>query len=185
MNISVQELASSSRVHSYTFVDNSVESNVPYIYGVNLYNSTGALIVDSYTSPSKAVCFFDDIFIQNKSTTFCVKFNPNISSVKYNLQEQTIATLGGAYPVYRRNSIPKYKSFSLSGTISIDAEDMALYGQNRKTEPYLNSPYFGVALNDLYRLYNENDPIIKTYNTYMDLLNSGSITQTDVAFGLE
>ena len=59
-----------------------------------------------------------DIFLMTKDKTLKIKYDPNISSYKYNIQEKVTPTLGAKYPKITRNSEQNYRSFTISGTIA-------------------------------------------------------------------
>lgn len=63
----------------------------------------------------------EDIYLSDKTAMMIVSYNPNISGFKYVTQEAITNTLGGKYPVIRRNAHTKYRQFTLTGLICIDA----------------------------------------------------------------
>ncbi len=68
----------------------------------------------------KEIIFEDIVLFDNDSTggAQLIRFNPSISSVKRNQAESTTQTLGGKYPVIRRNGDMDYYTFTLGGLIS-------------------------------------------------------------------
>lgn len=65
---------------------------------------------------------YEDIFLLDQKRQLAVRFNPNISNYKYITQESITNTLGGIYPIIRRNADTKYRQFSLSGTLYFDGD---------------------------------------------------------------
>jgi hypothetical protein len=51
-----------------------------------------------------------------------IRYNPNISNFKYVTQDSVTNTLGGKYPIIRKNGDTKYRQFNLSGTIFADVK---------------------------------------------------------------
>jgi len=47
-----------------------------------------------------------------------IRFNPNISVLKYNTTESQQVTLGSQYPFIRKNGNTFYRTFSIGGLIS-------------------------------------------------------------------
>ena len=103
-----------------SFDDFTIESGILYKYELNFIdpdnNETYSMIVGPIIS------VFDHAFLTGEGTQLCVKFNPNISSLKTNVGDAIITTLGGQYPYIRRNGNMHYKSFSLTGTIAYEMD---------------------------------------------------------------
>jgi hypothetical protein len=56
-----------------------------------------------------------------------VKFNPQVSSFKEQLFEQKVDTIGSKYPFFFRNAMVGYKTFPISGLISMLTDDDELF----------------------------------------------------------
>lgn len=67
---------------------------------------------------------FGDIFLGNTEQQLAIRFNPSITGFKWVTQDSITNTLGGRYPLIRRNAETKYRQFNLSGTIYVDPDDM-------------------------------------------------------------
>jgi hypothetical protein len=67
----------------------------------------------------------DYISLRNATTTnpLKIKFNEKLGSVKYNYADTVTATLGSEYPIVRRNGKQKYRTFTIEGLISQEAND--------------------------------------------------------------
>lgn len=141
-----------------SWTDFTIESDVNYRYR----------IVDSTRATSGNVqnisLSFEDIYLSNEETMVVVKFNPNISNFKYVVQESVMNTLGGKYPIIRKNGDTKYRQFNLSGSIFIEGsvviqntDDSA--NNNKITD--INKLFV-----DEYCLYSiKNNPLNATDNT--------------------
>lgn len=102
-----------------TFTDLTCENANIYKYTIFLSgdNNDTAYIFDNIEVN------FEDIVLCDAESYNLVRFNPNLSSIKINQSETITPTLGGRYPVVRRNAATNYYSCSLSGLISIRAEN--------------------------------------------------------------
>lgn len=74
-------------------------------------------------------CVFEDMFLYDLNRQFAVRYNPNITGFKWVVQESVTNTLGGAYPLIRRNGETKYRQFNLSGTIYFDPLALSTVGE--------------------------------------------------------
>lgn len=74
-------------------------------------------------------CIFEDIFLYDLNKQFAVRYNPNITGFKWVVQESVTNTLGGVYPLIRRNGETKYRQFNLSGTIYFDPLVLSAVGE--------------------------------------------------------
>lgn len=94
--------------------------------------------------------FFEDIFLSNVEKQLAIKYNPNISGFKWVVQESITNTLGGRYPLIRRNGDTRYKQFTLSGTLYFDPLSLATGGkdsQNRNMENWIPNTYSNLFIN--------------------------------------
>lgn len=92
-----------------TFTDFTVASKEKY-----KYNS------DSNAATNIQSCPFEDIFIQDQNKMVAIRYNPKISSFKYVTQDSITNTLGGKYPIIRRNGATYYRQFSLTGALYLE-----------------------------------------------------------------
>ena len=101
------------------FDDFTIESGVLYKYEItytNLEDETYFIVEGPIMS------IFDHAFLTGEGTQLCVKFNPNISSFKRNVSDNSINTIGGIYPFITRNGAMDYRTFTLSGTIAYEMD---------------------------------------------------------------
>lgn len=64
----------------------------------------------------------EDAYLLEPDKTVCIKYNPEVSSLKRNYVDVITPTLGRETPFIRRAGQQKYKTFTLGGLISIEAE---------------------------------------------------------------
>ena len=109
----------------YSFTDITAESGVLYKYSVQ-YVDDNASEENMYIIPiySELVMLnTEHIYLADKDAYFKVSYNPSVSNYKEVVMESVTNTLGGKYPIVRRNGDTKYKQFNLSGLISFLADD--------------------------------------------------------------
>jgi hypothetical protein len=100
-----------------------------YDYNIEALNEYEYRIIGSTSLTSKSdpqepkIPLFDDIFLSDADTMLAVRYNPNISGYKYVTQEGITNTLGGKYPVIRKNGDTRYRQFNLSGTLYMNASE--------------------------------------------------------------
>lgn len=98
------------------FKDYCCDIGVQYQYRVNdveLKNSKEEIIIVEFD--------YEDIILVDNSASGgvqLIRFNPSLSSLKRNQAESITQTLGGKYPVIRRNGDMDYYTFTLGGLIS-------------------------------------------------------------------
>jgi len=64
------------------------------------------------------MCSFEDIFLTRKDSQLKIKFNPTLTSFKYNVTESQQLAIGAKYPYIKRNAANYFRTFSLGGLIS-------------------------------------------------------------------
>lgn len=168
-------------IHTLTTVsgiwrDYTIESNVQYKYRIlnsSLSNGTpitAAVKVD-----------FEDITLSDENAMIIVRYNPNISGFKYITQESITNTLGGKYPIIRRNGDTRYRQFNLSGLIYVDCTEYDTY-KTAKASNKLNMSDF--LMEDTSSLYIVNADIVGTNQHIlekrarlyvMDFLSNGKV----------
>lgn len=62
----------------------------------------------------------DYISLTDSTSIILVKYNAKITGVKWVVQENLTNTLGGTYPIVRRNGNTYYRQFSISGLMYLD-----------------------------------------------------------------
>lgn len=109
--------------------DNNLEANHKYLYEIQQINKYGIRSKPfGKTWPEELIINnFPHMFLQDSEHQLCIKFNPDISSFKDNIQEQKVETIGNKYPVFYRNANIKYKEFPINGLISINMDENQLF----------------------------------------------------------
>ena len=128
--------------------DNSIESGVFYKYALQKVDSEGGIspyfgeptrIVEETRDNQKVqvekVIYlmreFEHSYLVGESDgkirQLKLKFNNTISSYRQQVNESKNDTIGGVYPIVTRNSATYYKTFSISGLISLLMDDNKLF----------------------------------------------------------
>ena len=74
------------------------------------------------------------MFLYDNKKQLCIRYNPKVSSIKNNVQETKIETIGGQYPVFFKNGNILYKEFPISGLISIDIDNSGYFNIQNQTK---------------------------------------------------
>lgn len=101
---------------NYSFYDRCVESGIIYRYGLQPISQEkrGTLFQGGNTN-----VVYEDIFLVGENgKQLKIRFNPNITSIRKNIKESRVETIGSKYPYITRNGNVGYKEFPLSGTIT-------------------------------------------------------------------
>ena len=103
--------------------DYIVKQGIEYIYAIRAYNSLGLYSdrVKNINGPVK--CDFEDAFLYDGERQLKIRFNPKITNFKSTILEQKKDTIGGKFPFIFRNGNVAYKEFSISGLISLNADE--------------------------------------------------------------
>lgn len=79
------------------------------------------------------------IYLYHKEKQLILRYNTNISNYRWVVQENIANTLGGKYPIVRRNAHTKYRQFSLNGTLYFDPSALDLNdGLDSNNKPMSN-----------------------------------------------
>ena len=120
--------ASQSSANRTIFIDYTVEQGKTYYYAIQEYNSYFIYSDKIISNPIQVD--FDDIFLFDGKRQLKLKFNPQISSFKTQLSENRQETIGNKYPFFFRNAAIGYKTFPISGLISMYLDDNETFVKN-------------------------------------------------------
>lgn len=112
-------------VNNLILLDNTVQSLVWYRYSIQ-YESEGGVMSPVVYSEAIMPDFHDATFSRGDKQ-YTVRYNYNISSLKPVVNRAKINTLGGKYPRFAENAVLNYKQFSISGTLSAEADAHQLF----------------------------------------------------------
>jgi hypothetical protein len=112
------------------------------------------------------------MFLGDKDFQLKIKFDGNLSSPKKNILESKIDTIGGKYPIIRRNGNTQYESFQISGIISAFGDENEFYDSSWKEGLEWKTQYY-----DKYGISNMRDFVgEKSYrNKVNEFLHNGQV----------
>ena len=114
----------SEQEDTFIWRDTTIAASVWYKYGFILV-APNNVYSKFYTSTEEPkVCYFEDMFLDNKDNSLRIRFDQDITNFKYVVNEQITNTLGNQYPTIFRSGNTKYRQFNISGTICSEAENM-------------------------------------------------------------
>lgn len=100
-----------STIIASTFVDKTAEPGVYYEYRIGSDTWSQAVILQS-----------DDIYLMTRDKTMRIRYNPTLTSYRRNFAESVTPTLGGIYPITRRNGAQNYRTFQVGGLLSYNID---------------------------------------------------------------
>ena len=107
----------SAKIKRAFWNDYTAEPGVWYKYAFIKCSSQGDYL-SSYEMEEPVLLDCWDIFLSSKDKQLKIAFDPQITSFSTKMAESVVETIGSKYPFIRRNGKIKYKTFSLSGTIT-------------------------------------------------------------------
>ena len=147
----------------YIYRDYTIQGGVLYKYKIQNYGKGGIRSLESRASEA-ALCYFDYMFLGNKDFQLKIKFDGNLSSPKKNILESKTDTIGGKYPIIRRNGNTQYESFQISGIISAFGDENEFYDSSWKENLEWKAQYY-----DKYGISNMRDFVGE--KSYRDKVN--------------
>lgn len=133
------ESVKSGQYHIYH--DHTIQSGVLYKYKIQRLGLNNIRIADSKAS-KPIMSYFNHMFLGDKDFKLKVKFDPAVDSFKKNITESKTDTLGGKYPIIRRNGASNYQSFSISGLIAIEDEDFENWKKSKEEYDEWDTYYY-------------------------------------------
>ena len=99
------------------FRDFTIEQGKTYTYSLQQYNVNS--VYSDRKKSNQLYADFEDMFLYDGERQLKLRFNPQVSSFKTQLSETKIDTIGNKYPFFFRNARVGYKTFPISGLISM------------------------------------------------------------------
>lgn len=108
---------------SFEFVDLFTDPGVGYKYYFEMIDADkkGTIFSDK-----PVIADVTDIFLTSDDIHAAIRYNPNISGLKWVTQESITNSLGGRFPIVRKNGDTYYRQFSLSGTLAFEEDYYAI-----------------------------------------------------------
>lgn len=127
----------------YIVIDRLVESGVGYKYTVYFKNENNT-VSNSIQTVNPIYCCFEHILLSDSQCQLAVKYNPDISSYKYNIGDTITQTLGSRFPYFRRNGQMKYRTFTIGGLISYHTEEDDLFSNSYSNSLFISTNTFNI-----------------------------------------
>ena len=109
----------------FRFLDCTIEQGVIYRYSLQQFNDNG--IYSNRIVSNDIQADFEDAFLYDGKRQLRIRFNPNVSSFKTDMQETKIDTIGSKYPFFVRNNRVNYKEFPIQGLISYLMDENSMF----------------------------------------------------------
>ena len=103
------------------FRDFTIEQGKTYTYSIQQYNQHK--VYSDRKKSNKVYADFEDMFLFDGERQLKLQFNPQVSNFKTQLAETRSETIGSKYPFFFRNARVGYKTFPISGLISMLIDD--------------------------------------------------------------
>jgi len=107
------------------FRDFTIEQGKTYVYSIQQYNDNG--IYSDRKKSKEIYADFEDMFLFDGERQLKLRFNPQVSSLKTQLAETRTDTIGSKYPFFFRNARVGYKTFPISGLISMESDNAQFF----------------------------------------------------------
>ena len=100
---SIDDSVEINKHFEFEIEDSTAQAGILYRYKIIFLYESGGKKYKSICSKASPVLLFDDIYLIDSKGAATIRYNPEISGVKYNIGESLTTTLGGRYPIYRKN----------------------------------------------------------------------------------
>lgn len=155
--------------------DLSIENGIWYKYIISIINDEGKVLYTPVeTDP--VICVFEDIFLTHGGIQFRLKFNPTISSFKYNVTESSQITIGSKYPFVKRNGKNFYRTFSVSGLISSLIDESEWYEADWQFDSLIRNNEEKKEQPKFHRFASKQDIYQDSYDLYENYENQHNIS---------
>lgn len=113
----IQKVQLTSNNSQAIVYDNTADSGVIYQYAIIEIDAFGKY-TSSDIKTNKVLMLLDDIFINGGGRQLKIKFDPTINSYQHTVMDSAIQTIGGKYPIIKRNGQANYRQIGISGLIT-------------------------------------------------------------------
>ena len=117
--------AKSEPIESFKTIDYTIEQGKHYVYSLQQYNNYG--VYSNRLISNEVYADFEDMFLLDGERQLKIRLNPKVSSMKDNLLETKVNTIGSQFPFFTRNGKVRHKEFSLAGLISYQMDDNRVF----------------------------------------------------------
>lgn len=137
------------------WIDSTIEHGVVYKYALSRLQNNNAL---SWVESNQCVGYFEETFLTDGDRQLCIRFNPQVSSLKSVVQETKLDTIGGKYPFFFKNGDLDYMEIPISGLVSylMDEDEMFIkhssIGINGNNPASINLENYNIAAERNFKL---------------------------------
>lgn len=124
-----------NRTNKHIFNDMTVESGIIYKYYA--YYDKDGYSAPSHITDGQMICL-DFILLTTKEKQLKIYLDGKINSIQYTIAESKTDTIGGKYPIIRKNGNLRYRTLPIEGTIHSYMDDTgrfytkkSIYGENK------------------------------------------------------
>ena len=117
--------------------DFTVEQGKTYKYAIQQYNDAG--LYSNRLESNEIYVDFEHAFLYDGNKQLKINYNTKVSSLKINLLESKIDTIGSRYPYIFRNGNVYYREFPISGLISCLMDEENLFIDEEQSISYEKS----------------------------------------------
>lgn len=161
-------------VLDFTWYDYTIESGVWYKYCAQRKNSVG--IRGIVTKPTELIMSeFEDSFLTSEDGQLKLRLDTSISSLKRNISESRVDTIGSQFPYIKRNGYMNYKTFPITGLISYFMDDENVF--TNKNELFGDTLKLYEEYNGGIRIDDYNDSVLEKRfrDKVMDFLYANNV----------
>lgn len=131
----IQMLSSYIAEKTILFRDYTIESGVRYKYWIQAENKN-KLRTEAISAVEEVVmAHYENMYLYDGKRQLTIRYNPKMSSFKFNKLESKMDTIGGQYPIFFRNGYTHYAEFPISGLISVLMDENNSFTSNYKFDP--------------------------------------------------
>lgn len=155
------------------FKDFTLESGSIYQYSVQVIEKDGYR--DTAHISYNTTRYFEHMYLLGADgRQLKIKFNPKISSYKYNISESKTETIGSKYPYITRNAAVRYRTIPIEGWISIEMDDCKYFTTLKELYGFRNNDVEDEKVVEWIKQYGDNYAIEREFREkVLDFLLDG------------
>ena len=142
---------------NYVWYDPTIQSGQLYLYGVQEVFAGGNKSKVSVCKEPKLVVF-QHMYLSSGGRQLNIKFDPQITSFQRVVSQTRVETIGSKYPWFYKTGALGYRTFPISGTISVLMDNSALM-KSSKIQLYGDKKHWYDEYNKQHRVTPYNDYI--------------------------
>lgn len=145
-----------SNKKQYVYYDMTPEYGVYYKYAVQAVINNVRTLAET---TNMILSLFEDSFLTTADRQLSIRFNPQVNSFSKKISESITDTIGSKYPFIRRNGDMEYSTFTISGLISICADEQRIFTNDNEL--------FGADIKSFYQITTTTDEELKSHLNFL------------------